>query len=379
MPSPHTHPIPVHLPLSPTPFAAFEAREFLRKKLIGKKVQVTIDYIKEANEGFPAKTCATVKIGDANIAEAMISKGLAGCLRHGQNDDSRSSAYDDLMAAETRAKKAGKGIHSDKPTPLTRIADVRSKELGERFFPSLQRAGRFTGVVEHVMNGARFRIYVPKETALITFALAGLSCPRPGRQDTPDEPGCNEAIAFARRRCMQHEVELRVEASDKSGCMIGHLYCDGENLAEALVAAGLSKLHFTADRYANYNAMAALEATAMKNRLGVWADYKVSTVAVVAGDVCLFVYWRGPPTPTPILTPPPTAHAGCDTTQVDTPNLFFLYRNQRRKNSLPRLPAPTRRASRTARPPSPTSSSATSTQPRRCGRNPRMARRHSPR
>ena len=37
-----------------------------------------------------------------NIAEALISKGLAYCLRHKQDDDQRSSQYDELMAAEAR-------------------------------------------------------------------------------------------------------------------------------------------------------------------------------------------------------------------------------------------------------------------------------------
>ena len=41
----------------------FEAREFLRKKLIGQSVHVTVDYIQAANNDFPEKTCATVTIG----------------------------------------------------------------------------------------------------------------------------------------------------------------------------------------------------------------------------------------------------------------------------------------------------------------------------
>lgn len=41
----------------------FEAREFLRKKLIGKQVKVVVDYIQPARESFPEKTCCTVTIG----------------------------------------------------------------------------------------------------------------------------------------------------------------------------------------------------------------------------------------------------------------------------------------------------------------------------
>ena len=49
-------------PLYDIPFM-FDAREFLRKKLIGQNVHVTVDYIQPANNDFPEKTCCTVAIG----------------------------------------------------------------------------------------------------------------------------------------------------------------------------------------------------------------------------------------------------------------------------------------------------------------------------
>ena len=45
----------------------FEAREFLRKKLIGKRVDVTVDYVQPANAGYPEKTCCTVLISGACV------------------------------------------------------------------------------------------------------------------------------------------------------------------------------------------------------------------------------------------------------------------------------------------------------------------------
>lgn len=41
----------------------FECREFLRKKLIGKKVQCNLDYISPERDNFPKKYCYTVTIG----------------------------------------------------------------------------------------------------------------------------------------------------------------------------------------------------------------------------------------------------------------------------------------------------------------------------
>lgn len=37
-----------------------------------------------------------------NIAEALVGKGLVKVVRHRQDDDQRSSHYDDLLAAEQR-------------------------------------------------------------------------------------------------------------------------------------------------------------------------------------------------------------------------------------------------------------------------------------
>ena len=64
----------------------------------------------------------------SNIGEALISKGLARCLRHGRNDDQRSSHYDDLLTAENRAEKNKKGIHSKKES-THRVADVSGVSL----------------------------------------------------------------------------------------------------------------------------------------------------------------------------------------------------------------------------------------------------------
>lgn len=105
-----------------------------------------VDYIKPPSDGFPERTCATVTISGINIAEALISKGFATVLRHRQDDDQRSSCYDDLLAAETRAIKNGKGLHSKKESPIHRVADLSGVSIASgskqvrsdyKMFPSL--------------------------------------------------------------------------------------------------------------------------------------------------------------------------------------------------------------------------------------------------
>ncbi|XP_074918015.1 staphylococcal nuclease domain-containing protein 1 [Chelonoidis abingdonii] len=203
-------------PLYDIPYM-FEAREFLRKKLIGKKVNVTVDYIRPASTAtetvpaFSERTCATVAIGGINIAEALVSKGLATVIRYRQDDDQRSSHYDELLAAEARAIKNGKGLHSKKEVPIHRVADISGDtQKAKQFLPFLQRAGRSEAVVEYVFSGSRLKLYMPKETCLITFLLAGIECPR-GARNLPGlvqegEPFSEEATVFTKELVLQREA-----------------------------------------------------------------------------------------------------------------------------------------------------------------------------
>ncbi|XP_041876039.1 staphylococcal nuclease domain-containing protein 1, partial [Corvus kubaryi] len=203
-------------PLYDIPYM-FEAREFLRKKLIGKKVNVSVDYIRPASSAtetvpaFSERTCATVSIGGINIAEALVSKGLATVLRYRQDDDQRSAHYDELLAAEARAIKNGKGLHSKKEVPIHRVADISGDtQKAKQFLPFLQRAGRSEAVVEYVFSGSRLKLFLPKETCLITFLLAGIECPR-GARNAPGlaqegEPFSEEATLFTKELVLQREV-----------------------------------------------------------------------------------------------------------------------------------------------------------------------------
>ncbi len=83
---------PLKRPLYEIPYL-FEARELLRKRLIGKTIRVVTDYIQPASNDYPEKICCTVYVGNVNVGEALISKGLARAMRHRQDDEQRSSRY----------------------------------------------------------------------------------------------------------------------------------------------------------------------------------------------------------------------------------------------------------------------------------------------
>jgi staphylococcal nuclease domain-containing protein 1 len=55
----------------------FEAREFLRKRLIDKRVNVVVDYVQPKQDQYAEKTCCTVLFNNQNIALMLIERGLS--------------------------------------------------------------------------------------------------------------------------------------------------------------------------------------------------------------------------------------------------------------------------------------------------------------
>jgi len=268
----------------------FEAREFLRKMLIAKKVSVTVDYVQPAQNNFPEKTCCTVRFNDVNVAEAMVAKGLATVVRYRQDDDQRAACYDDLLAAEAKAIKGIKGLHNKKDNPLHRINDVTDPNKAKPYLSFLKRAGRVDAVPEFVASGSRMRAYVPRETCLLTFLLAGITCPRAARVapggggNIEGEPYGAEALAFTKSLVLQREVQIEVESMDKGGNFIGWLFIDDKNVSVELVSRGFSSVHGTAESSLYYHSLISAQNSAKQQKIGIWKDFKAVEVKKIVEE-----------------------------------------------------------------------------------------------
>ena len=110
----------------------------------------------------------------------MLERGLATVINYRQDDEQRSPEYDKLRAAQEQAIKGQKGMHAKKQTPSHRINDLTTdhSRIKHHYLPSWQRALRTEALVEFVASGSRLRLYCPKESCLVTFLLAGISCRR---------------------------------------------------------------------------------------------------------------------------------------------------------------------------------------------------------
>lgn len=255
----------------------FEAREFVRKKLINKKVHCNLDYISPARENFPEKHCYTVTIGGANVAETMVAKGLAHVVRYRQDDDQRSSRYNDHQAIKKQI-----GVHAKKDVPQHRINDLTAdhSRIKVQYLPSWQRALRTEGIVEFIASGSRIRLYIPKDGCLVTFLLARITCSRSSRPALngvpaqPGEPFGDEALAFTRDRILLRDVSVHIETTDKAGTsVVGWLWTDNNvNLSVALVEEGLAEVHFSAEKSDHYRALKTAEDSAKAKKKNRWAN-----------------------------------------------------------------------------------------------------------
>lgn len=255
------------IPLYNIPFM-FDAREFLRKKLIGKPVQVKIDYEQPRTEQFPEKVCATVFLGEVNIAVALVLKGFATVIKNRIDDDQKSCAFDDLLEAESKAQKSNKGLFAKNPKvkpfkPIDVSADVSRAQLQ---LETLSKGLPKDAIVEYVFSSSKLKCYLPKENLLINFVVSGVLVEKTGKND--------ENAKIVKRLVQHREVKLIFERVDKAGNFIGTLKFELESvglvsLAYYLVKEGLLKIRDDKDTQ-----LLAAQSDAQSSKKGIWANYE---------------------------------------------------------------------------------------------------------
>ncbi|XP_053990082.1 staphylococcal nuclease domain-containing protein 1 [Hylaeus volcanicus] len=257
-----------------------EAREFLREKFIRKNVKVVVDYTQPARDNFPEKLCCTVTCGKTNIAEALVARGLVRVIKYRQNDDQRSSHYNLLQVAESKAEKSQHGLHAKKDIPVHRLVDLSNDpSKAKAFLTSLKRAQGIKAVVEFVTSGSRLKLYLPKEDQLITFVLAGIRTPRcqrslPGGGVVKADEYGEKALAFTREHCFQRDVEIKIENTETKGSgFIGWLTVNDINMSVSLVEEGLAEVVTFPDFGELTRTLKAAEERAKSKKLNMWKNF----------------------------------------------------------------------------------------------------------
>lgn len=256
-----------------------EAKEFLRKKIIGKNVRLSIDGIRPATEEYDAKEVATITLNDKNIGLMLVQEGWCSVIRHRQDDTDRAPNYDELLAAQEKAKDEKKGMWSGKPAKAKKYADAsETVQKAKMQLPTLQRQKKIPAIVDFVKGGSRFVVLIPRENVKLNFVLGGIRAPKSARHPGDKaEPFGQEAHELATKRLTQRDVEVDVHNIDKVGGFIGELYINKVSFAKILVEEGYATVHtYSAEQAGNATELLGAEQRAKDARKGLWADWDPS-------------------------------------------------------------------------------------------------------
>jgi len=230
--------------------------------------------VKKEEKETEERVFVTLFANGKNIAVDLVKAGLAYVTKH-RNDEERSSYYDRLMAAEIDAKSKNKGIHAERRNPdIYRINDISfgDEAKSKQYLPSLKDR-RLKGVVEKVHSGTRMKVWVEKQSLLITFALSGVSAPSVKKNLKPGEkqkPYALESREFTNKNLVLQQVEIIVDFCDKFGTFLGNLYLkNNQNFGCLLLSKGFGYTNGSARRLDNANALFAAEKVASDAKLNL--------------------------------------------------------------------------------------------------------------
>ncbi|KAL7575761.1 hypothetical protein ACA910_003091 [Epithemia clementina (nom. ined.)] len=262
-----------------------ECKERLRVLTIGRPVKVEVHYEREIPvqpEVTEKRAFGTVSVGKhPDLAELLCREGLATTQRH-RDDDDRSPRYDDLILAENTAKESGKGLHSSNEYKRGAINDLTDPRKAKSYSGALIRAGTLKAVVDHVFNGALFKLYVPSENCYIRFAPNNIRCPQPSpppgsKGSKAAEPFGDESKRHARLHMTQRQVEIDCKGVTNSGIIQGSMFVapaggQRRDYTIELIGAGLATVDQRKIDFGEApKSLIDAQNTAKQNKVGIWS------------------------------------------------------------------------------------------------------------
>lgn len=264
----------------------FDAKEFLRTTLVGKKVKVEIEYSKtiqpkdkdlgEESDRKPSPPLvlefATIWLNEKNIAEVLLEAGLAN-VQMPRVDEEFSKYMKNLKEAETVGREAKKGVFSGKEKVLVKFNDLSlQKNPGKikTFFSFIEKEKKMSGVVELALSGSRYKVRLNAHNSYIIMALQGIKClPNDSNIKNYAEIS-NKALLYAKENILQRDVELEIDTIDNRGTILGSIIHAKKNFALNLLENGLAYVNPIGKGSAHHAAYEAAEKEAKQNQVGIW-------------------------------------------------------------------------------------------------------------
>lgn len=246
------------------PFA-YEAREFLRKKIINKQVFFfTENKVADREYG-------RIIVDDEDIGEILLREGYA---RFSDEIKPQPANFDKYTKAADKAYDAKKGVYSEDQKLLAAKTRKLVKIEDPQGFVEKHKDKPMKGLVEEFRSGL-FSIYLPDLDAIIKFALNAVTIPIMGFKASQD------VRCFIDTNFLQRDVEINFTSfDDRGGYYIGNIKSldnPSYNLIRELLKEGYARLN--ADAYkllepADHRAAKAAQDEAQKAKLRCWVNFE---------------------------------------------------------------------------------------------------------
>ncbi|TNN55775.1 Nuclease domain-containing protein 1 [Liparis tanakae] len=253
---------------------AFQAREYLRKKLIGKEICFTVE-IKTAL----GREYGIVYMGRGeNIAEALVNEGLATVRREGIRGNNPDQAR--LCDLEDQSKASKKGMWSEGGGAHT-IRDLKYTIENPRNYIDSLHQKPINAIIEHVRDGSVVRALLLPDYYLVTVMLSGVKCPTFKREadgTESTEAFAAEAKFFTESRLLQRDVQIILESCPNQ-IILGSILHPNGNITELLLKEGFARcVDWSMAVYTQgAEKLRAGERSAKERKVRIWKDYVAPT------------------------------------------------------------------------------------------------------
>lgn len=149
------------------PFA-WQAREFLRKKLIGEEVFFSCERPPNSTRDYGELYLSTTPL--VSVTELMVSEGLLSVRRDGVRMTDDVAA---LVALEDAAKTSGKGKWSNFSS-YEHVRNIKWTQENPRHFVDEANGKPVQAIIEHVRDGSTVRAFLLPDFNYITLMISGI-------------------------------------------------------------------------------------------------------------------------------------------------------------------------------------------------------------
>lgn len=236
---------------------AWQAREFIRKSLVGKTINCEFDYSRVMPKDGKKMNFYTIwrNAGkdseedtnnfDRNLNVEVLEHGYASFINP-RGDDEISKHLDLYTAADKTSKDKKTGIHSTKQPALSNFSDLISanKEKKKNFTKFLVGKKAVPCVVEYCFSSTKYKLRIDGNNCMIPFSLLGIKSVNKDKNNTElHDKIFNSALEYVNINTLQRDATCDIIQADRVGNYFGFLNFKGKNFATNLLTEGLAVIN----------------------------------------------------------------------------------------------------------------------------------------